>query len=150
MNNTMLGSSLDQMVLDFGDDYLNGATITLGDTMTATVTSGMNSGLYSITSNGTGSGIGITGNTPWVTTGYANTGPSKLHVEGDAEIKGELTLNGVKLGDRLGKIEERLNILRPNQDLEEKWEKLRELGRMYRELEAEIIDKQKLWDTLKG
>ena len=66
---------------------------------------------------------------------------SSLKVKGDAEFYGEITIQGVKLGDRLNKIEERLAILRPNEKLEEKWERLKELGDEYRKLEQEIIEK---------
>jgi hypothetical protein len=60
-----------------------------------------------------------------------------------------LTLGGVGLTDRLDRIEERLAILRPNEELEEKWEKLRGLRKAYMELEAEIKEKEKIWSILK-
>jgi hypothetical protein len=47
------------------------------------------------------------------------------------------------------KIEERLAILHPNEALEEKWEDLRNLRKAYIELEAEIIEKEKMWAILK-
>jgi hypothetical protein len=47
------------------------------------------------------------------------------------------------------KIEERLAILHPNEKLEEKWEELKELSKRYKELEKEIIEKEKMWDILK-
>ncbi len=72
-----------------------------------------------------------------------------LHVNGDAVIEGELTVGGVKLSERLDKIEERLGILHPNEQLEEKWEKLRSLRNMYMELEKEIIEKEEVWKILK-
>lgn len=72
-----------------------------------------------------------------------------LHVKGDAEIDGDLKIKGKSLNETLQSIEERLAILRINHELEEKWSNLKELGRMYRELEAEIIEKQKVWDILK-
>lgn len=77
---------------------------------------------------------------------YSN---GQLKVSGNAEIDGELTIKGVKLSERLDKIEERLAILRPNENLEEKWDELRELGERYRKLENEIIEKQKVWEILK-
>ena len=46
-------------------------------------------------------------------------------------------------------MEERLAILRPNEELEEKWEQLRGLRKLYMELEQEIIEKEKMWDILK-
>jgi hypothetical protein len=78
-----------------------------------------------------------------------NNQPTILKVEGDAEFKGEVTIRGVKLDDRLTAIEERLAILRPNNDLEGKWEKLKALGEEYRKLEQEILEGEKIWATLK-
>ena len=72
-----------------------------------------------------------------------------LHVEGNANITGELKVQGVALSERLDKIEERLGILHPNEELEEKWEQLRGLRKMYMELEAEIKEKEKMWAILK-
>lgn len=68
-----------------------------------------------------------------------------LHVEGNANI----TVQGVALSERLDKIEERLGILHPNEELEEKWEQLRGLRKMYMELEAEIKEKEQMWAILK-
>jgi hypothetical protein len=75
--------------------------------------------------------------------------PSIMKVECDAEFKGEVTIKGVKLDDRLTAIEERLGILRPNNDLEGKWEKLKALGEEYRKLEQEILAGESIWATLK-
>jgi hypothetical protein len=47
------------------------------------------------------------------------------------------------------KIEERLAILHPNPELEDRWEELKELSKRYKELEKEIIEKEKMWDILK-
>jgi hypothetical protein len=78
-----------------------------------------------------------------------NNQPSIMRVEGDAEFKGEVTIRGVKLDERLTAIEERLGILRPNNDLEGKWDKLKALGEEYRKLEQEILEGEKIWATLK-
>ncbi len=86
------------------------------------------------------------GTTGWTT---YNNHPQVLKVEGDAEFKGEVTIRGVKLDDRLTAIEERLGILRPNNDLEGKWEKLKALGEEYRKLEQEILEGESIWATLK-
>jgi hypothetical protein len=72
-----------------------------------------------------------------------------LKVAGNAEFEGEVTIRGVKLDERLNAIEERLGILRPNNDLEGKWEKLKALGEEYRKLEQEILEGEKIWATLK-
>lgn len=107
----------------------------------------------------------LTGNLMWdnsnITTSYpysynyndtitiSQPAPKTLHVDGDAEITGDLKLNGIKLSERLDKIEERLGILRPNNALEDKWEKLKALGEEYRRLEKEILEGESIWDTLK-
>ena len=85
------------------------------------------------------------------TTGWAtyNNQPSIMKVECDAEFHGEVKIRGVKLDERLNAIEERLGILRPNNDLEGKWEKLKALGEEYRKLEQEILEGEDIWATLK-
>ena len=75
--------------------------------------------------------------------------PSTLKVLGDAEFEGEVKINGKSLDKTLSKIEERLAILHPNEKLEEKWEKLRELRKQYQELEADILEKEKIIEILK-
>lgn len=70
----------------------------------------------------------------------------QLSLDGDeADIK----INGESLMSMIRGIEQRLNILKPNEKLEADWDQLRELGEAYRKLEAEILEKQKMWDTLK-
>ncbi len=84
------------------------------------------------------------------TTGWNTyTHPTIMKVDCDAEFKGEVTIRGVKLDERLNAIEERLGILRPNNDLEGKWEKLKKLGEEYRRLEQEILEGEDIWATLK-
>jgi hypothetical protein len=72
-----------------------------------------------------------------------------LEVKGDADFDGEVRIKGKNLSDTLQAIEDRLAILHPNPELEEKWEKLKTLGKMYRELEQEIIEKENVWSILK-
>ena len=72
-----------------------------------------------------------------------------LSVKGDAEFEGDIKLKGKSLSETLDKIEQRLAILHPNERLEAKWEKLKELGDMYRALEKDILEKEQIWDTLK-
>jgi hypothetical protein len=72
-----------------------------------------------------------------------------LKVNGNADFEGEVTIQGKSLTDMLEKIEERLAILHPNPELEDKWDELKELGKRYKELEQEIIEKEKIWSILK-
>ena len=69
------------------------------------------------------------------------------------ELQGEgadIRINGVSLTDVLKNIEQRLNILRPNTELESEWDQLRELGNRYRQLEAELKEKSLMWNKLKA
>jgi hypothetical protein len=77
------------------------------------------------------------------------TTPNTLQVKGDAEFEGDIKLNGKSLDKTLTKIEERLAILHPNEKLEEKWVKLKELRKQYQELEADILEKEKIIEILK-
>lgn len=74
---------------------------------------------------------------------------NSLSVKGDADFEGEVTIKGKKLSDMFEKIEERLAILHPNPELEEKWDNLRALRNAYLELEAEIKEKEAIWGILK-
>jgi len=71
-----------------------------------------------------------------------------LHVKGDANFEGDVKIKGKSIANSLEKIEEKLAILHPNQELEDKWEKLRDLRKAYMELEAEIKEKEKIWNIL--
>jgi len=80
---------------------------------------------------------------------WDNNSKTNLSVKGDAEFEGDIKLKGKSLADTLDNIEKRLAILHPNEKLEEKWEKLKELGDQYRALEKDILEKEKIWETLK-
>jgi hypothetical protein len=140
-----------QQEFDFGLDAGSGIeAITLSDN-TFTITSPQNTTTISNISNvGTnGSYLYTSGSSvDWMSVDPSLQG-NTLKVHGDANIEGELTVNGVKLTERLDKIEERLGILHPNPELEEKWENLRGLREAYLQLEKEIIEKEKMWDILK-
>jgi hypothetical protein len=96
-----------------------------------------------LTSNGT--------NTSWsnITLAEPDIKGATLKVNGNADFEGEVTIQGKSLTDMLEKIEERLAILHPNPELEDKWDELKELGKRYKELEQEIIEKEKIWSILK-
>lgn len=98
---------------------------------------------YTYATSGTGGLLGS------LSTDFSNMAPKGFHVISDAEFDGDVKIKGKSLTDTLDKIEQRLAILRPNTELEERWEKLKELGDAYRALEKDIIEKEKIWDTLK-
>ena len=60
----------------------------------------------------------------------------------------DIEINGVSLMTVLQGIQERLNILSPNPTLEAEWHQLQELGDQYRALEAELLEKQRMWSQL--
>lgn len=98
--------------------------------------------------NTSGSGPTITmpnlnGNISW------DTSTPTLHVKGDAEFDRDIKIKGKSIVEMFEKIEERLGILHPNPKLEEKWDELRELAKRYKELEQDIIEKEKIWAILK-
>lgn len=69
--------------------------------------------------------------------------------KGDANFTGDVKIKGVSLSDTLARLEERLAILRPNEALEDRWEQLRDLGKQYRKLEKEVLEKEQVWKILK-
>lgn len=97
---------------------------------------------YTVGTNGTSA-------IDWATISVTNnlTGDT-LKVAGNADITGSLKVGGKDIAESLERIEERLAILRPNEELEEKWENLRGLRKAYMELEKEILEKQKVWNIL--
>jgi hypothetical protein len=42
-----------------------------------------------------------------------------------------------------------LGILRPNEELESRWDQLKELRKQYVALEKDLIEKEKMWELLK-
>ena len=80
------------------------------------------------------------------------TPPVTINQSGTIDLQGEnadIKVNGESMMETLRGIQDRLNMLRPNPELEEEWDQLRELGDQYRKLEAEFKEKSKMWNTLK-
>jgi hypothetical protein len=107
--------------------------------------------VYTTTSTGNVNWGNLNGtSTSWATLSQdPNLSGHSLSVKGTADFEGEVTIKGKSLTKMIEKIEERLAILHPNEKLEEKWDELKELGKRYKELEAEIIEKEKVWAILK-
>lgn len=133
-----------------------GDSLNAGTPSTVTVSNNTSSGSLYWGINGTSASPGqvltSTGtSTNWgnITLAEPNIKGATLSVKGDADFEGELTIKGKSLSEMFEKIEERLAILHPNEKLEDKWDELKELGKRYKELEAEIIEKEKVWAILK-
>ena len=89
----------------------------------------------------------------YATNGTYTLSPNNSISSGTLELQGkgaDVRINGVSLTGVLKNIEERLNILRPNAELETEWHQLRELGDQYRRLEAELQEKSRVWGKLKA
>ena len=133
------------------DNTMNNINTVTGPIDTTTVSTGLYWGMNGTsaspssgqvyTSNGT--------NNSWITAADPNLKGASIQVKGDAEFDGEVTIKGKKLSEMFEKIEERLAILHPNPELEDKWDELKELAKRYKELEAEIIEKEQMWAILK-
>ena len=143
------------------DNTMNTVTV-IGQTPTPsyTVTTGTNTisnsaDLYwgmNGTSGGSGQVLTSNGTSPgWgnITLAEPALNGATLKVNGNADFEGEVTIKGKSLSEMFDKIEERLAILHPNPELEDRWDELKELGKRYKELEAELIEKEKVWAILK-
>lgn len=123
------------------------------DLNTISVTSQSAGSIYTIGTPSSGqvltTGINGVGASSWATLSVdSSLQGSSLNVKGDANFEGDITVKGKSIVDSLDRIEERLAILRPNEELEGKWENLRGLRKAYMELEAEILEKEKVWKIL--
>ena len=143
-----------------------GYTIANGGYTYSYPTSGGNVTINAITTGGGYGGGGVSGTGYTLNTGAGMNGswtnatisqtPTwdnatvKLNNDG-IEIKegADLKIGGKSLMSVLSKLEERLNILHPNPELEEKWDTLKELGEKYRALEKDILEKEKIMKILK-
>lgn len=132
-----------------------GTTYDLFDNTMSTVTlSGSNNGYDITTGPGTVYATNISEpaqtltwngiNSAW-TTAYDKS----LKVSGDAEIDGDIKVKGKSLSEAIENIEKRLAILHPNEQLETRWEELKALGERYRELEQDLLEKEKIWEIIK-
>lgn len=120
-------------------------TASVTDSLTVSNTCGP----YSVTL-GTGISVPWTGtssssNTYTLDSTWNNGTSGKINLSGpDADIE----INGESLMTMLRNIEQRLNILKPNKDLESEWKELKALGDAYRTLEAKIQNKMKTWEAI--
>jgi hypothetical protein len=156
------------MTISINDTMMSSAIMASDSIDTITLTGTSSSPTYTISSPGNVSGglyWGLNGtsanpgqvltsngtNTSWsnITLAEPDIKGATLKVNGNADFEGEVTIQGKSLTDMLEKIEERLAILHPNPELEDKWDELKELGKRYKELEQEIIEKEKIWSILK-
>jgi hypothetical protein len=108
---------------------------------------------YTISSSGTVGGSTIAPGSVLTANGSWTPTPTlTVNQGGTIQLDGtnaDILINGESLMETLRGIQDRLNMLRPNTELEAEWDELRELGEQYRKLEAEFKEKSKMWNTLK-
>jgi hypothetical protein len=61
----------------------------------------------------------------------------------------DIVIDGKSLSKSIDAIEERLGILNPNPELEDRWDQLKVLRKQYIDLEKDLLEKEKLMKILK-
>jgi hypothetical protein len=122
-------------------------TSTMSMSPVYTVGTGSTTVPYTYTTTGTSGQFLTSGSngTSW------NTGTT-VHIDADGLTmkKGaDIKIGGKSLCEAIEKIEERLGILKPNPELESRWDKLKELRNQYIEMERDLLEKEKLMKILK-
>lgn len=108
---------------------------------------------FTITNAGTG-GINYTNsNSSWISTNGHPVmtlphGENKVVIDEKAalEVKGRMIINGIDLEERLSIIENLLNIPTRDANMEEKYEKLRNLSNQYNQ----ALEEYKTWERLQN
>lgn len=100
----------------------------------------------------TSSGTGLNWNTSYdysfsntITTNNVNIGSDGITMKSDCDLK----IGDHSLKDFIERVEDRLAILHPNAELEDRWEQLKDLRRQYEALEKDILEKEKIMNILK-
>jgi hypothetical protein len=134
-------------------------TIGSGDTSSVIDISGLTVGgfgssdlstCYSISNNMNYTGSSYSGTTLSWSSNYSYDPAVNITSDGITMKEG----SDIKVGDKsllesIEKIEERLAILHPNPELEDRWDQLKSLRQQYIDLEKELIEKEKMWEILK-
>jgi hypothetical protein len=133
--------------LDLGNYGAAGSTYSITGSGIDTIT--LDPSIYSINSSITSASTmnwSQDYNTSWTTT---NT---SVHIDADGLTMKEgsdIKIGGKSLTEAIEKIEERLGILKPNPELEDRWNQLKELRKQYMELEKDLLEKEKIMKILK-
>lgn len=136
-----------------GCDTMASGSFSLNDVSTISITGTGNVTspyIYTTTNTGTGglyNGMNGISYDEYIIT--PDLSGQSLSVKGNANFEGDVTVKGRSILETLEKIEDRLAILQPNSELESRWNELKELGEKYRQLEQEILDKEKVWNIIK-
>ena len=142
-------SGIDTITLD-PSIYSAIGSLTLPTTSTMSMSTGYTVGTGSTTVPYTYTTTGTTG----INSGYSfnNNNPTTVQINTNGLTMAEgtdITVGGKSLTKAIEQIEERLGILHPNPELEDRWEKLKELRQQYIEMEKDILEKEKIMKILK-
>jgi hypothetical protein len=144
MDDTLIISGSSDVTIDLGNYGAAQSTYTVGgiDTITLDPNNVYIGPIDGMTVGGISSNYGSFN----YNTNYTFADP-KVNIDADGvEIKGD---GDLKIGNRsmkefMDKVEDQLAILRPAPELEEKWDKLKELRRQYEECKQDILEKEKI------
>lgn len=81
----------------------------------------------------------------WDNSAKVNIGTDGIKIKEDGDLK----IGDRSLKDFMDRVEDRLAILHPNEELEARWEQLKDLRRQYEALEKDILEKEKIMKILK-
>jgi len=140
----------DSTVIDLGNCFSNQSMYSISGGSTDTIcidTNNFQTG--SITSSGT-----LSWSQPYNNYNFSDnltTSPTVNIDTNGINVKegGDIKIGGKSLVDAISAIEDRLAILKPNLELEDKWEQLKDLRRQYEALERDILEKEKIMKILK-
>ena len=139
----VISGSSDTMV-DLGNYGAAQSTYTIGNIDTITLDSSM----WNNTSITTGSTLTWTQDysmNSYTSDPRVNITSDGVNMRDDCDLK----IGDRSLKDFMDKVEDQLAILRPAPELEEKWDKLKELRRQYEECKQDILEKEKIMKILK-
>ncbi len=139
------------IVLDLGSSYGAGTSyISSGagcDTITIDPT--WATGSITVPNGGYTISTGTSTSYNWAPS-YTQTPAVNITSDGITMQEGsDIKIGSKSLTDAIEKIEERLGILNPNPELEDRWEQLKTLRQQYIDLEKELLEKEKMWKILK-
>jgi hypothetical protein len=83
---------------------------------------------------------------------WGNTADTTVNIDSNGltmKAGTDIVIDGRSLSKSIDAIEERLGILNPNPELEDRWEQLKVLRKQYIELEKDLLEKEKLMKILK-
>ena len=137
---------LGPITIDLGDIGASGSTYISGSYGVDTITIDPSWTTGSVTAPST-----LTWSQDYSITNNGYHSPSVVIDNNGLDVKegGDIKIGGKSLSEAIEKIEERLGILKPNPELEDRWEQLKSLRKQYMDLEKDLLEKEKIMEILK-